>query len=58
MQAYPHGTFWYHSHVGGQRSEGSYGALIVKKRMQDEYYKDFIMHVADYHHESIEEVCI
>ena len=29
--AKPSGTFWYHSHTGGQRMDGFYGALIVKE---------------------------
>ena len=29
--AYPSGTFWYHSHIGTQRTDGFYGALIVKE---------------------------
>ena len=30
--ASPSGTFWYHSHSGAQRTDGFYGALIVKER--------------------------
>ena len=29
--ARPAGTFWYHSHSGAQRTDGFYGALIVKE---------------------------
>ncbi|PFX15860.1 Laccase-5 [Stylophora pistillata] len=29
--ARPSGTFWYHSHSGAQRTDGLYGALIVKE---------------------------
>ena len=29
--ATPSGTFWYHSHSGAQRTDGFYGALIVKE---------------------------
>ena len=29
--ASPSGTFWYHSHSGAQRTDGFYGALIVKE---------------------------
>lgn len=29
FQAYPSGTFWYHSHVGSQRTKGMFGALII-----------------------------
>jgi len=33
----PPGTYWYHSHVGAQRTNGAYGALIIKpkKTMDD-----------------------
>ena len=30
FQARPFGTHWYHSHVGSQRIEGMYGALVVR----------------------------
>ena len=31
FKANPSGTFWYHSHSGAQRTEGVFGALIVKE---------------------------
>ena len=31
FKAAPSGTFWYHSHSGAQRSDGLFGALIVKE---------------------------
>ena len=31
FKATPTGTFWYHSHVGVQRTEGQFGSLIVKE---------------------------
>lgn len=37
-KASPSGTFWYHSHSGAQRTDGFFGALIVKER--PEHYKD------------------
>ena len=27
----PPGTYWYHSHVGAQRTNRAYGALIIKE---------------------------
>ena len=30
-KAHPSGTFWYHSHSGAQRTDGFFGALIVKE---------------------------
>ena len=30
--AKPSGTFWYHSHTGAQRTDGLFGALIVKEK--------------------------
>jgi FtsP/CotA-like multicopper oxidase with cupredoxin domain len=32
FKAGPSGTFWYHSHMGSQRSNGLFGALIVKEK--------------------------
>ena len=32
FKAGPSGTFWYHSHVGSQRANGLFGALIVKEK--------------------------
>eukprot|EP00092_Neocalanus_flemingeri_P037130 GFUD01040418.1.p1 GENE.GFUD01040418.1~~GFUD01040418.1.p1 ORF type:complete len:1040 (+),score=193.32 GFUD01040418.1:3-3122(+) len=31
----PPGTYWYHSHVGSQRTNGAYGALIIKDNGTD-----------------------
>ena len=31
FQANPMGTFWYHSHVGSNRADGVYGALIIRE---------------------------
>ena len=45
--ARPSGTFWYHSHSGAQRTDGFFGALIVKeslrrmKRIRDELPKKY-----------------
>ncbi|XP_069141451.1 uncharacterized protein [Argopecten irradians] len=33
--ARPKGTYWYHSHVGTQRTQGLYGALIVRDRNEN-----------------------
>ena len=30
----PPGTYWYHSHVGSQRTNGAYGVLIVKESQE------------------------
>ena len=32
FKATPSGTFWYHSHSGAQRTDGLFGALIVKEK--------------------------
>ena len=44
------GTFWYHSHVGYQRSQGLYGALIVLR--SDENLDDVghVLLVSEYNH--------
>ena len=54
--AEPGGTFWYHSHVGAQRTDGLLGAFVVR----DEQYRytmageaPFVMVLQDwYHHPS------
>ena len=40
FKAQPSGTFWYHSHVEGQRGDGLLGALIVREKMVDAAYRD------------------
>ena len=30
FRAYPTGTYWYHAHSGAQRTDGLYGAIIIK----------------------------
>ena len=37
FKASPSGTFWYHSHSGTQRTDGLFGALIVKEKVQPNY---------------------
>ncbi|XP_064605204.1 uncharacterized protein LOC135470287 [Liolophura sinensis] len=32
FKAYPKGTFWYHSHMGSQRTMGLYGPIIIHER--------------------------
>lgn len=58
LQAEPVGTFWYHSHVGSQRSNGVFGAFIVKERYPPgtKLPTDMIMAVGDWHHENSDEV--
>ena len=58
IKADPKGTFWYHSHVGAQRTNGVFGALIIKERPKAEVTPpiDVIMQIGDWHHESSEEV--
>lgn len=51
FKAYPQGTFWYHSHIGGQRVDGLYGALIIKtKNNPANDIEDKIMHVSGWFH--------
>ncbi len=59
-QAEPRGTYWYHSHVGAQRTNGAYGSFIVKERPVDGVVqpKDFLMTVGDWHHHDSNEVSI
>ena len=48
--AYPSGTFWYHSHVGSQRSKGLFGALVVLKNETDPI-PEHILQVQEWNHE-------
>jgi len=60
FKASPKGTFWYHSHVGSQRTNGVFGAFIVKDRFAEgvDVPTDMIMAVGDWHHENSDEVYI
>ncbi|XP_028402557.1 laccase-2-like [Dendronephthya gigantea] len=41
FEATPAGTFWYHSHSGPQRTDGLFGALIVKEKNLTEAYSGY-----------------
>ncbi|XP_065678987.1 LOW QUALITY PROTEIN: uncharacterized protein LOC100210525 isoform X1 [Hydra vulgaris] len=47
--AKPKGTFWYHSHIGGQRVDGLFGAVIIKEKISRDT-EDMIMFVGDWFH--------
>ena len=32
FRAAPSGTFWYHAHIEGQRTDGLFGALVIRER--------------------------
>ena len=38
FKATPSGTYWYHAHSGAQRTDGLYGALIVKDTLAGDLY--------------------
>ena len=40
FKAFPSGTHWYHAHSGAHRTDGLYGALIVRDDMFKELYHD------------------
>ena len=48
FKAQPSGTFWYHSHVEGQRGDGLLGALIVRERTAEPTY-DYLRDLPDCH---------
>jgi len=56
FQATPSGTFFYHSHIGGQRIDGLFGALIVKRKLGEPNDNlrgvkgEFIMNIGDWYH--------
>ena len=50
------GTYWYHSHVRGQYSDGLRGPLIVKDSespFRDQYDEEVVLTFSDWYHESI-----
>lgn len=60
FKAFPKGTFWYHSHVGAQRSNGLFGAFIIKEKPRPNVVlpEDKTLIIGDWHHESAEEVYV
>ena len=32
FKAFPSGTFWYHAHMGVQRTDGAFGGLVIKEK--------------------------
>lgn len=55
------GTFWYHSHLGSSRMEGTYGALIVHSTstVQPEpfqYDDEIPIILADWYHKSVSDI--
>ncbi|XP_062578821.1 uncharacterized protein LOC134240755 [Saccostrea cucullata] len=51
FQAYPRGSFWYHSHSGSQRSSGLAGAFIVRKK-EINPIEEHILQVMEWNHDS------
>ena len=45
FKATPSGTHWYHSHLGSQRTDGLFGALVVHEN--DTEYQDIIADVSE-----------
>ena len=42
FKAHTSGTFWYHSHVGTQRTDGLFGVLIIQERNMEEIHCNFL----------------
>lgn len=49
--AEPRGTYWYHSHIGSQRTKGLNGPLIIKEREPAVMMKEHIMSVQGWNHD-------
>jgi FtsP/CotA-like multicopper oxidase with cupredoxin domain len=47
------GTYWYHSHTGGQEQDGHYGAIIVTPKGGDSIHaeRDYVVLVSDFSQE-------
>ncbi|WAR04285.1 ASO-like protein [Mya arenaria] len=52
FKAYPPGTAMYHAHIGDQRSDGLYGAVVVKPLSDPEVrgYNEIIINLQDWNH--------
>lgn len=52
------GTYWYHSHTGGQEQEGLYGAIIVSPAGKDPIRtdRDYVVLLSDFTPESPNEI--
>ncbi|XP_033744890.1 laccase-1-like [Pecten maximus] len=50
FKATPAGTFWYHSHIGAQRSMGLNGALIIREKAPLEI-DEHILTIQDWNHD-------
>jgi L-ascorbate oxidase len=52
------GTFWYHSHLGSSRMEGTYGALVVQSPQTEpfEYDNEIPVIFADWYHKSVSDI--
>ena len=50
FKAKPKGTFWYHSHIGAQRSMGVFGAFIIRERLSTNI-EEHIMQIQDWNHD-------
>ena len=58
FQAANKGTYWYHSHMGAQRTNGVFGAFIIKERPTQNISppEGVIMVVGDWQHDQSSEV--
>ncbi|XP_046583061.1 laccase-like [Haliotis rubra] len=50
FKAKPKGTFWYHSHMGNQRTMGLLGALIIREK-KPPVMEEMVMVLQDWNHE-------
>jgi CopA family copper-resistance protein len=44
------GTYWYHSHAGGQEQTGIYGALVIEPRAPEPFHydRDYVLLLSDW----------
>ena len=47
------GTYWYHSHTGGQEQDGLYGPIIISPRLKDKIAadRDYVIVLSDFSNE-------
>jgi FtsP/CotA-like multicopper oxidase with cupredoxin domain len=54
------GTYWYHSHTGGQEQDGLYGSIIILPKGEDpiQSERDYVVVVSDFSEERSDDIMV
>ncbi len=50
------GTYWYHSHSGGQEARGLYGALIIHPKQKENFDRNYTILLSDFSDETPDQI--